>query len=368
MIPAVRNKGRQLDDKVDRFPNADPWLLVPRGSAAAAMAASAFRGCLVSSPQIRRGVTRDVGESPGFTPRIRGLALCRRLHLRCPRERVFMQAGVLGMIRPSRIGGVSQALDLGIVCIVGHGTGGAADRERAVAPVRHDMDPAARHAGSQARRRSPRIGERSDDGCGRVARVARRPARCELEIAMRHANGSSTVGSFLNRVIGLVVILASTQQAYADARCCPSASEVYDLRRDDVRRLAATRAPVISQTGDRANSGSDRTDLFGRRWTLTEIEGRRFSADEPNIAFDRDQRRTSGSSGCNRFTGAFQIDGTALKFSPLAGTRRACLDAELQRVEASFLKLLAITTRFEVRGNTLRLFANETLTLVFAVQ
>jgi len=31
------------------------------------------------------------------------------------------------------------------------------------------------------------------------------------------------------------------------------------------------------------------------------------------------------------------------------GTRRACLDAEVQQIENSFLKLLETTTRFEVQ-------------------
>ena len=95
------------------------------------------------------------------------------------------------------------------------------------------------------------------------------------------------------------------------------------------------------------------------------MANRTFSADEPNIEFDRDQERTSGSSGCNRFTGTFQIDGSMLMFSRIAGTRRACLYADPQGVEASFLKLLETTTRFEVQGNTLRLFANEAPVLVF---
>jgi hypothetical protein len=30
--------------------------------------------------------------------------------------------------------------------------------------------------------------------------------------------------------------------------------------------------------------------LFGKTWTLTEMEGRKFSADKPNLEFDRDFR------------------------------------------------------------------------------
>jgi heat shock protein HslJ len=157
----------------------------------------------------------------------------------------------------------------------------------------------------------------------------------------------------------------------SDALCCPSrvSAVVYSLRRDDTPTLApetVTHA-VTPQTSDLAKPGSDAgaAQLFGKTWTLTEMETRTFSADQPNMEFDGDQKRTSGSSGCNRFTGTFQIDGAMLRFSRIAGTRRACLDADLPHVETTFLKWLEMTTRFEIQGKTLRLLANETPVLAF---
>jgi putative lipoprotein len=46
-----------------------------------------------------------------------------------------------------------------------------------------------------------------------------------------------------------------------------------------------------------------------------------------------------------------------LKFSPIASTKMACLSGDVQRVETSFLNLLQQTTRFEIEGNKLRLYA-----------
>lgn len=63
--------------------------------------------------------------------------------------------------------------------------------------------------------------------------------------------------------------------------------------------------------------------LFGKQWTLTEMEERKFSADKPNIEFNRVQKRVSGSSGCNRFTGGFEIDGSMMKFSRTAAKQTA---------------------------------------------
>jgi hypothetical protein len=51
----------------------------------------------------------------------------------------------------------------------------------------------------------------------------------------------------------------------------------------------------MPRTSDSAKPGSDAepAQLFGKRGTLTEMENRTFGADEPNIEFDRDQKRTS---------------------------------------------------------------------------
>ena len=143
---------------------------------------------------------------------------------------------------------------------------------------------------------------------------------------MRHANQAAPAKSLLNFAILLVVILAFAENAPAQD----------------------------------TSSG-----LFGKTWTLTEMEGRHFSADKPNLEFNRDTKRVSGSGGCNRFSGTFEIDGSRLKFSPIVSTKMACLAADVQRTETSFFQLLETTTRFEVEGNTLRLYAGDSPILVF---
>ena len=110
--------------------------------------------------------------------------------------------------------------------------------------------------------------------------------------------------------------------------------------------------------------GSDASSLFGKRWTLTEMDGIKISAPDPYLEFDRAQREVSGSGGCNRFSGAFEVIGSLLKFSALISTKRACLDAEKQGTETTFLTLLQTTTRFDVAGNTLRLYADRAVRLV----
>lgn len=128
--------------------------------------------------------------------------------------------------------------------------------------------------------------------------------------------------------------------------------------------MVLLRGMASAQQPPSAGYSNDANALFGKRWTLTEMEGRKFTAAQPYLEFDRDQKRVSGSGGCNSFSGGFEVQGSALNLSRIVSTRRACLDSELQRVETTFLKLLETSTRFEVEGNTLRLFADSALVLV----
>jgi heat shock protein HslJ len=75
-------------------------------------------------------------------------------------------------------------------------------------------------------------------------------------------------------------------------------------------------------------------NLAGTEWGFSEEAGRtaRF------IQFGSDGR-VSGSTGCNRFSGAYSQDGDALTIGTLATTRRACLPEVMQR-EQQFLALL----------------------------
>lgn len=78
--------------------------------------------------------------------------------------------------------------------------------------------------------------------------------------------------------------------------------------------------------------------------------------------------RVSGDSGCNRFSGEFEVSGTSLKVSRLMSTKRACLAEEANRLEMNFLRALESITRFEAQQNVLRLFAGDNPNLVFAAK
>lgn len=73
----------------------------------------------------------------------------------------------------------------------------------------------------------------------------------------------------------------------------------------------------------------------------------------PDITFAA-EGRAYGSSGCNRFMGGFTLDGAALRFDPIAGTRMAC-EPPAMEVEQRFLDALAAVRGWRLEGPALLL-------------
>jgi len=111
---------------------------------------------------------------------------------------------------------------------------------------------------------------------------------------------------------------------------------------------------------------AESASLFGKRWTLTELKGTAVKTKKAYIEFDRELKRFSGNGGCNRIAGGFEIEGRDIKFSQAISTKMACIDNEIQRLETEFLNALQAVTKFEIQGNTLRLYAGDQLFLTFS--
>jgi heat shock protein HslJ len=60
-----------------------------------------------------------------------------------------------------------------------------------------------------------------------------------------------------------------------------------------------------------------------------------------NFSTQGGQRKTNGFSGCNRFTGTYDLAGGELSFGPLASTRMACAAGPGSALEQPFLQGLA---------------------------
>lgn len=91
-------------------------------------------------------------------------------------------------------------------------------------------------------------------------------------------------------------------------------------------------------------SGDQRSapSLEDTYWKLTSLGDAPLTASgpprEPHLILHPDDHRASGSGGCNRFTGSYELDGRALTFGPIASTMMAC--AEGMDTEAAFFAAL----------------------------
>ena len=77
-------------------------------------------------------------------------------------------------------------------------------------------------------------------------------------------------------------------------------------------------------------------------WVLADLNGGGAPATAIMLLFDPGDHNTSGvsgTSGCNRFTGGWQQNGTTVKLGPLAGTMMACPPAVME-IERRFLAVL----------------------------
>lgn len=68
-----------------------------------------------------------------------------------------------------------------------------------------------------------------------------------------------------------------------------------------------------------------------------------------------------GFSGCNSFSGGFELENDSIKLGPLTATQMGCI----KKGEAFFYDQLKKTTRFQVRGDILKFLAGKKILLSF---
>jgi heat shock protein HslJ len=99
--------------------------------------------------------------------------------------------------------------------------------------------------------------------------------------------------------------------------------------------------------------------LEGTDWRLVELGGAPVARQErnhPGFRLVAEGRKVQGSAGCNRMMGSYTLQGTTLKFGPLASTRMACPRME---IETKFLAALHATTRYELAERNLTLYGGD---------
>jgi heat shock protein HslJ len=92
-----------------------------------------------------------------------------------------------------------------------------------------------------------------------------------------------------------------------------------------------------------SGSSTQRKDVFGA-WIVDDIDHTGvIDRARLTLSFGPDGT-VSGVAGCNRYTGSYRLDGTALSFSDLVGTQMACASTPLMNQEARMLSSLRSVT------------------------
>jgi copper homeostasis protein (lipoprotein) len=104
--------------------------------------------------------------------------------------------------------------------------------------------------------------------------------------------------------------------------------------------------------------------LVNSRWCPVQLGAKPVRASAPSevwITLDPRAHRFTGSSGCNRINGSFDVQGEALRFGRTASTMKACPEMEIER---AFLSALEDTRRYRASGRTLELLGGDGKVLV----
>lgn len=117
--------------------------------------------------------------------------------------------------------------------------------------------------------------------------------------------------------------------------------------------LLALLAACAQRGGEVAESPSP--SLTETSWSLKALQGDPVDLSgamrEPQLVLQSDGRAV-GSGGCNRFSGAYTLQDAHLKFGPLAATRMACPDMQ---IEDRLFALLDQVAGWRIEGGRLSL-------------
>lgn len=122
-----------------------------------------------------------------------------------------------------------------------------------------------------------------------------------------------------------------------------------------MKKVSLTIAVLATGLSACTTTGQNSADLAGRYWTLVEINGQPVGETTREAYLEFDNGQVSGSGGCNRLTGAYQLDQetSSIRFGAVASTRMACPSG--MEVEQQLGAVLEQTDNYSLNGNVLTL-------------
>lgn len=121
-------------------------------------------------------------------------------------------------------------------------------------------------------------------------------------------------------------------------------------------------APLVVQAQIDRNRPTDQQALAGTEWRLVSLgppgsETDVVTGTTVTVRLGEDGR-ASGSTGCNTYSGTYEVRGDTISFGRLASTRRACLDQNANEQERRFLAALEAANRFRLSSNRLTIISD----------
>ena len=165
---------------------------------------------------------------------------------------------------------------------------------------------------------------------------------------------------------------AALERAYGSAKIEPGSPLLVTVEgRLEKRPKVDSRGTVTNlivdrfvRTWPRETCGSMKpATLEDTRWALLELNGKTITVTvndkAPFLEMSSAKASAYGFGGCNRFFGSYEVSGKSLRFGAMGATRMACPEGMDQ--EQDLFTALEATTRYEIHGSKLLLYADETL-------
>ena len=131
--------------------------------------------------------------------------------------------------------------------------------------------------------------------------------------------------------------------------------------------IACVAAGLITACSSSRNSAAELDNLNGY-WVLTVFPQETktlaevFVMKTPDLQLDVPNRKVSGTTGCNRISGPFEVDGEKFQFGNLATTKMGCPGYD----ESVYLGAIGKVNRFRLNNDLLSLYMDSTLLMTFA--
>lgn len=118
---------------------------------------------------------------------------------------------------------------------------------------------------------------------------------------------------------------------------------------------------AFALAGSCGSSESNANALYGPTWELEYISGPRiafeglFPNKKPQISFDKESGKVSGTDSCNGYSADFELEGSSISFGePGPTTMMFCGGSERQ-----FLEMMKKVDGFSIEGGKLNLLMGE---------